>query len=135
MNRALAKNKRKAHYLLTMIEKLEIYLQFPFVRYALIVGILIAICSALLGVTLVLKHFSYIGDGLSHVAFGAMAAAAVLGLSNEMLLVLPVTIITAVLLLRGGEKKKVGGDAYKEGDTIYCTLREARLWNNVSDSL
>ena len=87
------------------------YLSFPFVRYALIVGVLIALCSSLLGVTLVLKRFSFIGDGLSHVAFGAMAIASVLRLSNNMLLVLPVTVACAVLLLRGGQKARIKGDA------------------------
>ena len=94
-----------------MFEKLTLYLQFPFVRYALIVGVLIALCSSLLGVTLVLKRFSFIGDGLSHVAFGAMAVAAVFDLTNEMLLVLPVTVISAVLLLRTGQNTKIKGDA------------------------
>ena len=94
-----------------MLDKLMMSLQFPFVQYALIVGVLIAICSALLGVTLVLKRFSFIGDGLSHVAFGAMAIAAVLNLSNELLLVLPVTVICAVLLLRTGKNTKIKGDA------------------------
>ena len=88
-----------------------LYLQYPFVRYALIVGVLIALCSSLLGVTLVLKRFSFIGDGLSHVAFGAIAIAAVLHLSNEMLLVLPVTVLSAVLLLRTGQSGKIRGDA------------------------
>lgn len=92
-------------------ETLALYFQYPFVRYALIVGVLIALCSSLLGVTLVLKRFSFLGDGLSHVAFGAMAVAAVLNLTDDMLLVLPVTIISAVLLLCGGEKAKVKGDA------------------------
>ncbi len=94
-----------------MLEQLALYLQYPFVRYALIVGVLIALCSSLLGVTLVLKRFSFIGDGLSHVAFGAMAIAAVLNLANDMLLVLPVTVISAVLLLRTGQKTKIKGDA------------------------
>ena len=94
-----------------MIEKLAMYLQYPFVRYALIVGVLIALCSSLLGVTLVLKRYSFIGDGLSHVAFGAMAIAAVMNLTNEMLLVLPVTILCAVLLLRTGQNAKIKGDA------------------------
>ncbi len=94
-----------------MIEKLALYLQYPFVRYALIVGVLIALCSSLLGVTLVLKRFSFIGDGLSHVAFGAMAIAAVLDLSNDMMLVLPVTVISAVLLLRSGQNARIKGDA------------------------
>ena len=94
-----------------MIEKLVLYLQYPFVRYAFIVGVLIALCSSLLGVTLVLKRFSFIGDGLSHVAFGAIAIASVMNLSNQMLLVLPVTIVSAVLLLRTGQNTKIKGDA------------------------
>lgn len=94
-----------------MIDKLTLYLQFPFVQYALIVGVLIALCSSLLGVTLVLKRFSFIGDGLSHVAFGAMSIAAVLELSNNMLIVLPVTVLSAVLLLRAGKNAKIKGDA------------------------
>ena len=91
--------------------KLALYLEYPFVRYALIVGVLIALCSSLLGVTLVLKRFSFIGDGLSHVAFGAMAIAAVLQISNEMPLVMAITIISAVLLLRTGQSTKIKGDA------------------------
>ena len=90
---------------------LWMYLQYPFVRYALIVGTLIALCSSLFGVTLVLKRFSFIGDGLSHVAFGAMSLAAVLSFSNEMLLVLPLTVACAVLLLRTGQSARVRGDA------------------------
>lgn len=87
------------------------YFQYPFVRYALIVGVLIALCSALMGVTLVLKRFSFIGDGLSHVAFGAIAVASVLDLGNDMFFVLPVTIICAILLLRMGQNAKIKGDA------------------------
>ena len=87
------------------------YLEYPFVRYAIIVGVLIALCSSLLGVTLVLKRFSFIGDGLSHVAFGAMAVATVFDLTDNMILVLPVTIISAVLLLRTGQNAKIRGDA------------------------
>ena len=87
------------------------YLAFPFVRYALIVGVLTALCSSLLGVTLVLKRFSFIGDGLSHVAFGAIAIASVLGFGNEMLFVLPATVACAVLLLRTGNSTKIKGDA------------------------
>ncbi|MBQ9228502.1 MAG: metal ABC transporter permease [Eubacterium sp.] len=94
-----------------LITKLVQYLDYPFVRYALIAGVLIALCSSLLGVTLVLKRFSFIGDGLSHVAFGAMAIAAVLNLTNEMLLVLPVTVLSAILLLAGGKNRKIKGDA------------------------
>lgn len=80
-------------------------------QYALIVGILIALCSSLLGVTLVLKRFSFIGDGLSHVAFGALAIAMVLKLTNTMIIVLPVTVLTAILLLRSGQNTKIKGDA------------------------
>lgn len=94
-----------------MLQKLVIYWDYPFVRYALIVGVLIALCSSLLGVTLVLKRFSFIGDGLSHVAFGAMAIAAVLQLSNDMPFVMIVTVISAVLLLRTGQSTKIKGDA------------------------
>lgn len=94
-----------------MFNEFCMYLQYPFVRYALIVGVLIALCSSLLGVTLVLKRFSFIGDGLSHVAFGAIAIASVLNLTNKMVLVLPVTIICAVLLLRTGASAKIKGDA------------------------
>lgn len=97
--------------MIELVDKLTLYLQYPFVRYALIVGILIALCSSLLGVTLVLKRFSFIGDGLSHVAFGAIAVASVLNLTNEMLLVLPVTVVSAVLLLRGGQNARIKGDA------------------------
>ncbi len=93
------------------MEMLGTYLSFPFVQYALIVGVLIALCSSLLGVTLVLKRFSYIGDGLSHVAFGALAIAGVLHLSDDMLLVLPITVISAVLLLRTGQHTRIKGDA------------------------
>ena len=94
-----------------MIEKIGFYFQYPFVRYALIVGVLIALCSSLLGVTLVLKRFSFIGDGLSHVAFGAMAVASVLNITNNMLFILPVTIVCAILLLRTGQNTKIKGDA------------------------
>lgn len=94
-----------------MIDKLFLYFEYPFVIYAVIVGVLIALCSSLLGVTLVLKRFSFIGDGLSHVAFGAMAIAAVFNLTNEMIIVLPVTILSAVVLLMRGNKSKIKGDA------------------------
>ncbi len=94
-----------------MLEKLQFYLGFPFVWYAIIVGVLIALCSSLLGVTLVLKRFSFIGDGLSHVAFGAMAVATVMKLTNTTILIMPVTVLAAVLLLRTGQNTKVKGDA------------------------
>ena len=94
-----------------LIEKLQYYFTFPFVRYAMIVGLLIALCSSLLGVTLVLKRFSFIGDGLSHVAFGAMAVAIVVGMTDEMIIIMPVTMISAILLLRTGQNTKIKGDA------------------------
>ncbi|SEF61557.1 metal ABC transporter permease [Lachnospira multipara] len=94
-----------------LINTLLYYLNFSFVRYAIIVGVLIALCSSLLGVTLVLKRYSFIGDGLSHVAFGAMAVASVMKLSNNNILILPVTIIAAILLLRTGQNAKIKGDA------------------------
>ncbi len=91
--------------------KLAMYMEYPFVRYAIVVGVLIALCSSLLGVTLVLKRFSFIGDGLSHVAFGALSVAAVLGTVNRMTVVLPITLVAAVLLLRAGKDAKIQGDA------------------------
>lgn len=94
-----------------MIDKFIEYLEYPFVRYALIVGVLIALCSSLLGVTLVLKRFSFIGDGLSHVAFGAMGIASVLKLTSNVYFVMPVTIIAAIFLLRANKKIKINGDA------------------------
>lgn len=94
-----------------MINKLQLYFEYPFVRYAFIVGILIALCSSLLGVILVLKRFSYIGDGLSHVAFGAMAVATIFNLVNDTMIVMPITIITAILLLRTGQSNRINGDA------------------------
>ena len=97
--------------MIAFFQRLGEFMRFSFVRYALIVGVLIALCSSLLGVTLVLKRFSFIGDGLSHVAFGAMAVAAVVGLTNETLIVMPVTVLSAILLLRTGGKGRLKGDA------------------------
>ncbi len=97
--------------MMSNIEKLRFYLQFPFVRYALIVGVLIALCSSLLGVTLVLKRYSFIGDGLSHVAFGAIAIATVMNIADKTIFTMPITIIAAVLLLRTGQNAKIKGDA------------------------
>ena len=94
-----------------MIDKLMYYMQYPFVWYALIVGMLTSLCASLLGVTLVMKRFSFIGDGLSHVAFGAMAIAAVLNVTNDLVIIFPITIAAAVLLLKNGKNTKVKGDA------------------------
>ncbi|SFD28605.1 metal ABC transporter permease [Ruminococcus albus] len=112
-----------------IIQTLQYYMGFPFVRNAIIVGLLIALCSSLLGVTLVLKRFSFIGDGLSHVAFGAMSVSTVISVvlkqasrgesafakfledTNGMVIILPVTLLAAILLLRTGQNTKIKGDA------------------------
>ena len=96
---------------LSLPDKLLLYLSYPFVRYALIVGVLIALCSSLLGVTLVLKRFSLIGDGLSHVAFCGTAIAGILRMENGILLTLLITFFCAVLLLRISRNEQVNGDA------------------------
>ena len=94
-----------------MFEKIAYYFSFDFVRYAMIVGVLVSICAALFGVILVLKRFSFIGDGLSHVAFGAMAIAAVAGVSEHMIVVMPITILAAIILLGVGKNAKVKGES------------------------
>ncbi len=94
-----------------LVETVSMYLSYPFVRYALLVGVLIAVCSSLLGVSLVLKRFSFIGDGLSHVAFGALAIAAVLHVNNELVVMLPITVLAAILLLRMSSNAMLKGDA------------------------
>lgn len=94
-----------------MLDKITMYMQFDFVRYAFIVGILIALCSALLGSVVVTKHMSFIGDGLSHVAFWATTIASILGLTNSIYIVLPATILSSVLLLRNSDSRKTPGDA------------------------
>lgn len=114
------------------------YLSFPFVRYILIVGVLVSICAALLGVILVLKRFSFIGDGLSHTAFGATAIASAIGLTNNTLLVLPVTVVCAVLLLKTSQSKKIKGDALIAMISVsalaigYLLLNVFKVSSNVS---
>ncbi|MBQ7122452.1 MAG: metal ABC transporter permease [Clostridia bacterium] len=93
-----------------MIEQLINYFSYPFVKYALTAGVLIALCAALLGVSLVLKRYSMIGDGLSHVAFGAIAVATVCG-AAPMTVALPITVVAAVILLGINSNKKIKGDA------------------------
>lgn len=93
-----------------MLDTLLYYLSFPFVQYALIVGTLIALCASLLGTTLILKGFSYMGNGLSHVAFGTTVVATVLHINNEMLLVMPITVMVAIALLRGSKNVQIRGD-------------------------
>ena len=94
-----------------MVETIVEYLSYPFVRNALVAGLLISLCAALLGVPLVLRRLSFIGDGLSHVAFGAMAVAGVMNFADTMALSLPVTIAAALVLMRSGRGAKTGGDA------------------------
>ena len=95
-----------------MLAELLRYLEYPFVRYAIVTAMLISLCSALVGVILVLKRYSYIGDGLSHVAFGAMSIALVLGMiQQKMYLVFPITTVAAILILKSGQNKRVQGDA------------------------
>jgi len=94
-----------------LIVRLGSYFSYPFVRYALIAGLLVSLCASLFGTTLVLKRFSFIGDGLSHVAFGSMAVASALGVKYNMAVVLPITVLAAVLLLRTGQKARLKGDA------------------------
>lgn len=96
---------------MNIFEILKQYFAYEFVWFALIVGTLIALCSSLFGVVLVLKRFSFIGDGLSHVAFGALAIATVMDITDNMLIVLPVTVICAVLLLKTGQNAKIKADA------------------------
>lgn len=94
-----------------IIQTIGTYFTYEFVQKAFICGVLIALCSSLLGVTLVLKRFSFIGEGLSHMAFLTMAVAAVVGLTNNLFLSLPLTIVAAIFLLRSGTKTKINGDA------------------------
>ena len=97
--------------MLAIFEEIASYFELPGVQRAFIVAPLIALCSSLLGVTLVLKRYSFIGEGLSHMAFGAMAFAAVVGISNNMLVALPATVLAAVILLKTGTNARVKGDA------------------------
>ncbi len=94
-----------------MFSTLTEYFSYSFVQYAFIVGILTALSSSILGVVLVLKRYSMIGDGLSHVAFAAATVATVLGVFNNIIIVMPITVICAVLLLKSGRNKKIMGDA------------------------
>ena len=86
---------------------IDYFINYSFVRYAVIAGVLISLCSSMLGVTLVLKRYSYIGDGLSHVAFGGLAIAAALNFSNNLILVMPLTVLVSVMLIMN-EKKGTG---------------------------
>lgn len=115
---------------MSVFGQLATYLSYPFVVNALIVGALVALCSSLLGTTLVMKRLSFIGDGLSHVAFGAYAVAAVAGITQDMLIIAPVTVIAAILLLRRGQSAKVKGDAAIAMMSV-CALALGYLVMNV----
>ena len=126
-----------------MINTLTEYLNYPMVQKALIVGVLIALCSSLLGVTLVLKRFSFIGDGLSHVAFGGIAVATFLNATlfevpNNMLIVMPVTVLSAIILLRSGQSARIKGDAALAMISVsalaigYLLLNKFPTSNNIS---
>ena len=93
-----------------MIEVFSEIFSSPILVRALIVGVLVSLCAALLGVSLVLKRFSMIGDGLSHVGFGALAIAAVMNLA-PMAVAIPVVLMSALLLLRLSSNGKIKGDA------------------------
>jgi len=93
-----------------MIELVKEIVSYPFMVRAIIVGSLVAVCSALLGVSLVLKRYSMIGDGLSHVGFGALAIAASMNVA-PLKVSIPVVVIAAFFLLRMSENSKLKGDA------------------------
>ena len=96
------------------------YFKYEFVIYALIAAILISVCASILGVILVLKRYSYMGDGLSHIAFGAFAVAAVANISNNLLIILPITILSAIIILKLGNNKKIKGDAIIAITSVSC---------------
>ena len=118
-----------------IIQDLQMYFSFPFVVNAMIVGVLIALSSSLIGVPLVLKRFSYIGDGLSHVAFGAMALATIFKISNIMIFTLPATALCAIMLLRIGQNKKINGDAAIAMMSVSCLALGYFLMNVFSVSM
>lgn len=92
------------------MEILKIMFSYDFIKYAMIVGTMVALCSSLLGTSLVLRRFSMIGDGLSHVAFGAMAISAALG-AQPTYVALPIVIIAAFILLQVSEMQLLSGDS------------------------
>ena len=94
-----------------MLKSFLSYFTHDIVWYALLVGLLISVCAALFGVILVLKRFSFIGDGLSHVAFGATAIATVFSAVDSIFIVMPITVVAAILLLRAGKRARLGGDS------------------------
>ncbi len=98
-------------YLSLLMSKIAMYMAFPFVRYAITVGVLIALCSSLFGLMLVLRGFSYIGEGLSHLAFGLTSILTALSFVDNTLIVLIITVFIALLLLKSGRDRTVRNDA------------------------
>lgn len=93
-----------------MLSTVQELFAYPFIQRAVIVGILVSLCAALLGVSLVLKRYSMIGDGLSHVGFGALALAMAMNLA-PLEVAIPIVVAAAFLLLRISESSKIKGDA------------------------
>ena len=96
---------------MSMLEMLPVYLSYPFVQAALAVGVLVALCCSLFGMTLVLNHQSFIGDSLSHVAFGAMAVSGMLQLTNNLVLTLVLTVACSILLMKRAGSGNAQGDS------------------------
>ena len=94
-----------------MFDLITEMLSYAFMTKAILVGILVSVCAALLGVTLVLKRYSMIGDGLSHVGFGILTVATALGFSAPLYLSIPGVVITAIVLLKVGNSKKMKADS------------------------
>ena len=94
-----------------MFEAIKEMLSFSFINRAIIVGTLVSLCAALLGVSLVLKRYSNIGDGLSHVGFGVTTVAVGLGATSTLPIAIPIVIIVAILLLKVGNNHKIKSDS------------------------
>lgn len=94
-----------------MIETVKEMLSYAFINRALIVGTLVSLCAALLGVSLVLKRYSNIGDGLSHVGFGVTTVAVGLGATSTLPIAIPIVIVVAILLLKVGNNRKIKSDS------------------------
>jgi len=94
-----------------MIETMIEMMSLAFIRKAVLVGTLISLCAALLGVSLVLKRYSMIGDGLSHVGFGVLTVATVFGITTPLYIAIPCVTIAAIILLKIGNNNKIKSDS------------------------
>lgn len=94
-----------------MIQAISSMLSHPFMQRAILVGVLISLCGALLGVSLVLKRYSMIGDGLSHVGFGVITISTALGMTSPLYISLPIVMITSIILLKIGNNKTIKSDS------------------------